>query len=81
MNDNPGQVNVVFGSEFEQYRLDDGIDTVGDAIDKFGQDPDEVTFSVSGRTVSKDSDLRHGDTILILTKNTASGGMKGASLS
>ncbi len=60
------------------YDLDDGIVTVGDAIEKFDENPNEVTFSVSGRSVNADSDLRAGDTILILSKNTASGGMKGA---
>ena len=72
------QVNVIFGARFETYDLEDGIVTVGDAIEKFDENPSEVTFSVSGRNVDADSDLRAGDTILILSQNTASGGMKGA---
>ncbi len=72
------QVNVVFGAKFEQYDLDDGIETVGDAIRKFDENPEDVTFTVSGRQVTAESPLRAGDTILILSKNTAAGGMKGA---
>ncbi len=79
-NETRDQVNVVFGAKFEQYDLDDGIKTVGDAIEKFDENPNDVTFTVSGRKVNADSELRAGDTILILTKSTAAGGMKGATL-
>ncbi len=74
------QVNVVYGARIETYDLEDGIETIGDAIRKFDEDPSEVSFSVGGRTVNVDSDLRAGDTILILSANTAAGGMKGATL-
>lgn len=79
-NETRAQVSVVFGAKFEQYDLDDGIATVGDAILKFDENPDDVSFTVSGRKVDADSELRAGDTILILSKNTAAGGMKGAAL-
>ena len=70
-------VSVLHGERFETYDLDDGIKTVGDALEKFGQE-DGMTFRVNGREVKEESDLRDGDTILIVSSKTASGGLKGA---
>ena len=72
-----GNVSVLHGERFETYDLDDGIETVGDALEKFGQ-ADGTTFRVNGREVKEQSDLRDGDTILIVSNKTASGGLKGA---
>lgn len=72
-----GNVSLVHGERFETYDLDDGIETVGDALDKFGRD-EGTEFRVNGRTVREDSDLRDGDTIMIVSGKTASGGLKGA---
>lgn len=72
-----GNVSVLHGERFETYDLEDGIATVGDALEKFGQE-DGTTFRVNGRVVKEESDLRDGDTILIVSNKTASGGLKGA---
>ena len=70
-------VSIVHGERFETYDLDDGIETIGDALDKF-ETPEGTTFRVNGRTVDRESSLRDGDTILILSDKVASGGLKGA---
>ena len=71
-----GQVNVLYGERFETYSLDDGIETIADALAKF-EAPDNCSFRVNGRTVDENSALRDGDTILIVSAAVASGGLKG----
>jgi len=73
-----GQISVVQGERFEQFSLDDGISSVGDAIEKFAPHGSSYDVTVNGRKVGDNAELRDGDTILIVSRATASGGLKGA---
>ena len=77
MANNNGNVSITHGERFESYNLDDGISTVQDALNKFDA-PEDTEFRVNGRQVSPESDLRDGDSIMIISSRTASGGLKGA---
>ena len=77
MADTRGNVAITHGERFESFSLDDGIETIQDALDKFGAGGD-TEFRVNGRQVSSTSDLRDGDSIMIVSSRTASGGLKGA---
>ena len=78
-----GMVSVTFGARFERYSLQDGIETIEDAVEKFfgtAGIPTDVAIHVNGDAcdLPESTQLRGGDVILLINSALASGGYKQA---
>jgi len=82
---NTGRVTVAKGlsNRFDQYDLNDGIETIGDAVQKFVGESNELppvaNVRVNGQPAgSYEGTVRDGDNILVQDAAVAEGGLKGA---
>ena len=85
MPNSSGTVVVTTTDKQESYVLNGTMNTVKDAVDKFFGGADEVfdqnDVSLNGNKITEhdtSTELRPNDVILVLSKNLAAGGVKGA---